>query len=488
MAVCFLRRIEGRHQVTTIGKAAGFTFMDITFLLNGESVSIEDVAPMATLLDWLRETRGLTGTKEGCNEGDCGACTVMVSDENGVRALNACILLLPQVQGKAIRTVEGITAPDGTLHPVQEAMVAHHGSQCGFCTPGFIASMAVAHCNGTDDYNTALAGNLCRCTGYAPIMRAAEAAKSAPVPNWLHDDLPADLPAQPAAGDMTGNVVLPTSSEDLATWYEAHPDATLIAGATDVGLWITKQLREIESAAFLHLCTDLQHIVETDRGVRIGAGVRIADLIAVMDRLHPSFGTMLRRYGSAQVRGAATIGGNIANGSPIGDGPPPLIALGARLHLRKGDARRDIALEDFFLDYGKQDRAAGEFVEAISIPKQADRLKVYKLSKRFDQDISALCGAFNITVTETTVTAARIAFGGMAGIPKRANAAEAALIGAPWSDSTIRTAMAAIADDYTPMSDMRASGRYRIGTAQNMLLRYWQEDQGLSAPLAEVTA
>lgn len=458
--------------------------MDITFLLNGESVSIKEVAPMATLLDWLRETRGLTGTKEGCNEGDCGACTVMVRDESGARALNACILLLPQLHGKSIRTVEGISAPDGALHPVQEAMVAHHGSQCGFCTPGFIASMAVAHRNGETDFDTALAGNLCRCTGYAPIIRAAKAAAAAPVPAWIEDD----LPPLPAAGDMTGDVVLPTSADALAAWYVAHPDATLIAGATDVGLWITKALREIKSAAFLHLCSDLQAIEETEETLRIGAGVRIADLVPVMDHLHPSFGAMLRRYGSAQVRGAATLGGNIANGSPIGDGPPPLIALGARLHLRKGEARREIALEDFFIDYGKQDRAAGEFVEAVTVPKQADRLKVYKLSKRFDQDISALCGAFNITVERGVVTAARIAFGGMARTPKRAAHCEAALIGAPWSEDSLRAAMAAMAQDYTPMSDARASERYRMGAAQNMMLRYWHEDQGTGATLAQVTA
>ena len=461
--------------------------MDITFLLNGESVSIKEVAPMATLLDWLRETRGLTGTKEGCNEGDCGACTVMVRDESGARALNACILLLPQLHGKSIRTVEGISAPDGALHPVQEAMVAHHGSQCGFCTPGFIASMAVAHRNGETDFDTALAGNLCRCTGYAPILRAAKAAADAPVPAWIEDDLPA-LPALPQAGDMGGDVVLPRSADDLAAWYLAHPDATLIAGATDVGLWITKALREIKSAAFLHLCSDLQAIEETEDTLRIGAGVRIADLIPLMDRLHPSFGAMLRRYGSAQVRGAATLGGNIANGSPIGDGPPPLIALGARLHLRKGAARREIALEDFFIDYGKQDRAAGEFVEAVTVPKQADRLKVYKLSKRFDQDISAVCGAFNITLERGMVAAARIAFGGMAGTPKRAAAAEAALIGAPWSEESLRAAMAAMAQDYTPMSDARASERYRMGAAQNMLRRYWLEDRGDSPLLTQVSA
>ena len=452
--------------------------MSIKFLLNGETVELTDANPTVTLLDWLRETRGLTGTKEGCNEGDCGACTVMVTDPDGAKALNACILFLPQLHGKAVRTVEGFSGSDGALHPVQEAMVQHHGSQCGFCTPGFIGSMVTAHRQGRRDFDDALAGNLCRCTGYAPIIRAAEEAADQPVPNWVEDVAP----------QVSASALSPETGDELAAWYLANPDATLIAGATDVGLWVTKQLRALEKIAFLHRCRDLQTIEDQGDALRIGAGVTMAQLHPVLKEHHPSYAEMVRRYGSEQVRQAATIGGNIANGSPIGDNPPALIALGATMHLRKGDARREMAIEDFFVAYGKQDRQEGEFVEAVTIPKNAKALRCYKLSKRFDQDISAVCGCFNIEVSDGIVTSARIAFGGMAGTPLRAATAEAALLGSPWNNATIDVATLAMADDYTPMSDMRASAAYRMQTAQNMLHRYFAELSGKAVSVLEVQA
>lgn len=470
-----LRRIDGAQLPLELGKAAGI-HMKIRFSLNGETVEAETAASV-TLLDWLRETRGLKGTKEGCNEGDCGACTVMVTDPNGARALNSCILLLPQLQGKAVRTVEGISGPDGEMHPVQAAMVEKHGSQCGFCTPGFVVSMAVAHLHGRVDHDDVLAGNLCRCTGYAPIVRASEAAADQPVPGWMYDKIPETETVSFA----------PETSDALAEWYEAHPDATLIAGATDVGLWVTKGLRDLGEAAFLSRCRDLQEIREREHTLKIGAGVTMADLLPVLQKHHPSYAEMVRRYGSEQVRQAATIGGNVANGSPIGDNPPVLIALGAMLDLRKGKERRALPIEEFFLDYGKQDRRPGEFVEAITIPKEAPRLRVYKLSKRFDQDISAVCGAFNVTVEGGVVTSARIAFGGMAGIPKRAVAVEAALRGQPWTEETVRGIIGRISDDFTPLTDMRASAEYRLEIARNMLLRYFHDLAGRSVSVLEVT-
>lgn len=458
--------------------------MTIAFLLNGTPVRIEGEAPTRTLLDWLRANRGLTGTKEGCNEGDCGACTVMVTDEAGSRSLNACILFLPQLHGKAVRTVEGISGPKGEMHPVQEAMVTHHGSQCGFCTPGFVVSMAVAHLNGAKDHDDQLAGNLCRCTGYAPIIRAAEAAESAPVPEWMLADRAAV--AGFAAGEA--GAFRPADSDTLADWYVQNPDAVLIAGATDVGLWVTKQLRDLRPVAFLSGVKDLQGIEARGGQLHVGACVTIADLRdAVADRL-PSLAELLRRYSSTQVRNAATIGGNIANGSPIGDGPPALIALGATLHLRRGDEMRKLALEDFFLDYRKQDRQPGEFVAGISFPESAPALRCYKVSKRFDQDISAVCGCFNVTVEAGTVTAARIAFGGMAGIPKRAKLAEAALVGKPWTEATMDEAAFAMTGDFTPMSDMRATAGYRMQVAQNLMRRYFHDLNGVPVSVLEVEA
>ena len=451
--------------------------MDVTFLLNGETERVQNASATQTLLDWLRETRGLSGTKEGCNEGDCGACSVVVQDETGTKALNACILFMPQLNGKSVRTVEGLASADGTLHPVQEAMVTHHGSQCGFCTPGFVTSMVAAHCNGAKDHDDQLAGNLCRCTGYAPIIRAAEAAADQAVPTWIQDALPEPSP---------GSVFQPESADALAEIYATHPEATLIAGATDVGLWVTKQLRDLDPVIFLGRCQDLKAIEITEEEIRLGAMVTMSAMREAIEDLHPSYGEMLRRYASTQIRNAATLGGNIANGSPIGDNPPALIALGATLHLRKGNARRQMPIEDFFIAYGEQDRAPGEFVESISIPRQDDRLKVYKLSKRFDQDISAVLGAFNLSIENGKVRDARIAFGGMAATPKRASAVESALIGAQWSEEGIQSAIAAFGQDFTPMSDMRASADYRLQAAQNMLMRYFLEDQGHATSVLEV--
>ncbi len=465
---------------------------DIAFLLNGTPVRVAGQSPTRTLLDWLREDAGLCGTKEGCNEGDCGACTVMVTDGDGARALNACILFLPQLNGKAVRTVEGITGPDGQMHPVQAAMVTHHGSQCGFCTPGFVVSMAVAHLQGRRAHDDVLAGNLCRCTGYAPIVRAAEAAANEPVPVWMKTDAAIfrqEISSGGSGGaDSPPGALQPRTTDELADWYLKNPDATLIAGATDVGLWVTKHLRDLSPVAFLGGIADLARIERDGDTLRIGAGVTITGLMAAVGDVHPSFAALLRRYASVQVRNAATIGGNIANGSPIGDGPPALIALGATLHLRRGDVRRAMPLEDFFLDYRKQDRQPGEFVEAVTLPINAPNLRCYKLSKRFDQDISAVCGCFDVTLDRGVVTVARLAFGGMAGVPRRVARAEAALVGHPFDLARIAAAQAAMAVDVTPMSDMRASAAYRMRAAQNMLLRYFHDLAGVPVDVLQVLA
>ena len=465
------------------GETAADGRMNLAFVLNGTPVRIAGEAPTRTLLDWLRESRGLMGTKEACCEGDCGACTVMVTDAEGARALNACILFLAQLHGKAVRTVEGIAGPGGALHPVQAAMVAHHGSQCGFCTPGFVVSMAVAHLNGARDHDDQLAGNLCRCTGYAPIVRAAEAAAAEPVPEWMVADRA--VVASFAAGEA--GVFRPADSDALAEWYLANPDAVLVAGATDVGLWVTKQLRELQPVAFLGGVADLKGIEVQGGQLHVGACVTIAALREAVAARLPAFGELLRRYGAVQVRNAATIGGNIANGSPIGDGPPALIALGATLHLRRGDEMRAMALEAFFLDYRKQDRRPGEFVAGVSFPEFAPGLRCYKISKRFDQDISAVCGCFNVTVEGGVVTQARIAFGGMAGVPKRASLAEAALVGKPWSEAVVEAAAEAMAGDFAPLSDMRASAGYRMLTAQNLLRRYFHDLSGVPVSVLEVS-
>ena len=467
---------------------------DIAFHLNGTPVTATGQPVTRTLLDWLRETQHLMGTKEGCNEGDCGACTVMVTDAQGSRALNACILFLPQLAGKAVRTVEGLAAPDGTLHPVQQALIDHHASQCGFCTPGFAVSMACAHLNARTDHDDQLAGNLCRCTGYAPIIRAATAAAATPVPDWMTSD--AFLLAKISSGggpkgggaDSPPSPVQPETTDDLAAWYLQNPTGTLIAGATDVGLWVTKQHRDLGPVAFLHAVADFSRIEDFGPTLRIGAGATITDLLAALQPRHPSFAELLRRYAAVQIRNAATIGGNIAGGSPIGDSMPALIALGATLHLRRGFTRRDLPLEEFYLAYRRQDRQPGEFVEAVTIPTHAPALRCYKVSKRFDDDISAVCGCFNLIVDAGTITAARIAFGGMAGTPKRAAHVENTLIGRPWTPATITAARAAFALDYQPLTDMRASAAYRLTVAENLLNRYFHDLNGVSTDVLQVLA
>jgi len=445
-------------------------------------VELTNVSATTTLLDWLRIDQNLAGTKEGCNEGDCGACSVMVTDQTGAKVLNACILFLPQLDGKTIRTVEGVSAPDGTPHPVQTEMINHHGSQCGFCTPGFVVSMATAHLNGETDHDVTLAGNLCRCTGYAPIIRAAEAAENAPVPAHMVE-IPPILRAESKEKDL-----IHTDLEGFANWYEANPDTTLIAGATDVGLWVTKHFLDLGQTAFLNCIPELRGISETDDEIHVGAMTTLTELLETMKTRYPSFATLIKRYGSTQVRNAATIGGNIANGSPIGDGSPALIALDATLHLRKGSKTRQMPIADYFIEYGKQDRDIGEFVTGVSIPKVADNLHCYKLSKRFDQDISAVCGCIWIEVNDDIISRVRLAYGGMAGIPKRAKHAEDALNGKDWSEDTIRQAMDEMSKDFTPLSDMRASAEYRMQTAQNMLLRVWHERNGETTSVHEVTA
>ncbi|MDA0852696.1 MAG: xanthine dehydrogenase small subunit [Proteobacteria bacterium] len=454
--------------------------MDIRFLLNGEVIVLDQIDHHETCLDFLRETRGLYGTKEGCNEGDCGACTVIVIDQDSVKPLNACILFLAQLNGKAIRTVEGIRHKN-ELHPVQSAMVDKHASQCGFCTPGIVMSLVAGQINERDDHDTVLAGNLCRCTGYAPIIKAANEATTLASPDWLTEDRE-KLKTLKAVYDKA----LPTSGDAVAALLLSDPKTRLIAGATDVGLWVTKGLKDVSPAAFLGFASDLAKIIDRDDHTEIGAMVSIETLCHWATKQSPSYAALLRRYGSLQVRSAATLGGNIANGSPIGDNPPALIAAGAELCLRQGETRRSIPLEAFFLDYGKQDLKKGEFVESILVPKNLDRLGCYKISKRFDQDISALCGCFNIKLSKGVVHSARIAFGGMAGIPKRASHVESALIGQPWTDTTLSNIEGEWAKDFTPLSDARASAGYRLKAAHRLLLRYFHEREGQKTDVLEV--
>jgi xanthine dehydrogenase small subunit len=467
---------------------------EIRFLLDDAPRRLSQVDPTMTVLDYLRQVEHLTGTKEGCNEGDCGACTVVVARPQGdglrYRAVNACIQFLGTLDGCQLITVEHLAGKgrdQGKLHPVQQAMVDCHGSQCGFCTPGFVMSlfaMTRDHPEVPDEtaIDDTLAGNLCRCTGYAPIVRAAQQAyRHAPRDDAFAAGEATTLEHLAAlqdeetieVGDGGRRFLAPATLDDLAALYEAHPEATLTAGATDVGLWVTKDLRRPQTVIYTGRVAELAQIAETAGSLEIGAGVTYTDAMAVLARHYPDMGEVLRRLGSVQIRNTGTLGGNIANGSPIGDSPPLLIAAGATLHLRKGRARRSLPLEDFFLDYGRQDRAPGELVERVTLPLPAPgtHFRAYKVSKRFDQDITAVLGAFSLTIEGGRVTSARLAYGGMAAIPKRARAAESALLGAPWDEASVARAMATLAEDFQPITDWRASREYRLKAAQNLLRR-----------------
>ena len=456
----------------------------VRFRLDGVLQEVRNPDPTLTVLRWLRGS-GRTGTKEGCAEGDCGACTVVLAEGNSFRAVNACILFLPMIDGMTLYTVESLSPANAPLHPVQQAMVDLSASQCGFCTPGFVMSLYAHYRNGAavdeDTIRDALAGNLCRCTGYGPIIAAGRGmggypriAEAVPEPVEAEDMLA--LTHDDVRGG-TRRFFAPRSLKELEQVSAAHPDATYVAGATDVGLWVTKKLQVLQTVISVNKVAELRQMRDTGDALEIGASVRYTEAFAALAALHPDLGELLRRLGSVQVRNSGTIGGNIANGSPIGDSPPPLIALDASIVLNKGGARRTLKLGKFFLAYGKQDRAPGEFVEKIVIPRPAPDtvFRVYKLSKRFDQDISAVCAAIAFRNDGGKVRGVRIAYGGMAATPKRAANAEAALEGKPWTEAAVRAAMAALEQDFTPLTDMRASARYRMAAAKNLLLRAWLE-------------
>ncbi len=475
----------------------------IRFLLNHRLVELSTVSPVQTLLDFLRLDRNLRGTKEGCAEGDCGACTVLVGRLLDGRlkyeSVNACIRFVGSLDGCHVVTVDSLAVPGGgPLHPVQQAMVETHASQCGFCTPGFVMSLYGLWMENpkpsVEEIEKALQGNLCRCTGYAAIVRAAEAIST--IGDLGRDPLVLEREAigqklaalkdgkRVVIGEGAERFMLPATVDDLAEIYAAEPAARIVAGSTDVGLWVTKLMRNISPVVHLGHLDELRRTIVDETGITLGAGASYTESFPVVTGHFPQLTELWNRIGGEQVRNMGTIGGNIANGSPIGDTPPALIALGASIVLRKGGQRRTVSLENFFIEYGKQDRLPGEFVEAVRIPFLNDnaRYAVYKITKRLDEDISAVCGAFRVTLNvDGKVVDAVIAYGGMAGTPKRAGNAEAVLIGADWNEVSIEAAMAALGSDYTPLTDWRASAEYRLLVARNLLRRFYLETEGADA-------
>ena len=471
----------------------------IRLLLNGKPIDAAETPPTLSLLSWLREARGLCGTKEGCAEGDCGACTVVVGEldpaaPDGVKlaSINACIQLLPALDGKAVFTVEGIRPPSGELHPAQQAMVDCHGSQCGFCTPGFVMSLWAQYTAAQPErarpsstaLRSALSGNLCRCTGYRPILEAGERMFELPAVAFDRAALADSLRALQCDTALElrhpdGRFRAPRTLDALLAARAEAPGATVLAGCTDIGLWVNKQFRPVDDILYLGAVDELKRIELRADALRIGAGASLSAAWAALVSHWPPLAEMAERFASLPIRNAGTLGGNVANGSPIGDSMPVLIALGARVELVSVRGRRQLALDAFYPDYMKTVMAPDEILSAIEVPlpTPGQVLRSYKIAKRFDSDISAECAAFALQLdgTGAHIETARIAFGGMAATPRRAPAAEAAFTGRIWNEDTVRAAMAALASDYAPLSDLRASAEYRQKLAHNLLWRFWLE-------------
>ena len=471
----------------------------IQFLLNQQLRTEQALDPNLTVLEYLRGPLGRTGTKEGCASGDCGACTVVVGerevDETGTerlryRSLNSCLTFVAALHGKQLITVEDLKH-QGQLHEVQQAMVNCHGSQCGFCTPGFVMSLFALqkNCAGADAHQAheALAGNLCRCTGYRPILDAAAQACGQRTPDQFDTRQQETLKRlQAIAVNTTAELnldgkrcLLPQTVADLAEQYVNLPQARLLAGGTDLALEVTQFHRPLPVMIYIGNVADMKGVKRFDDRLEIGAATPLTDCYQALNEAYADFGQLLQRFASLQIRNQGTLGGNIGNASPIGDAPPLLIALGARLVLRQGQRQRELALEDYFIDYRVTAREEGEFIEKVIVPLSSPNqvFKAYKVSKRLDDDISAVCAAISLQIRDGRVEEARVAFGGMAATPKRARACERALQGQPLGSATLEAACAALAEDFSPLSDFRASQAYRQLTAQNLLRKYFIELQ-----------
>ena len=467
----------------------------LRFIRRGELVTLHDVAPSRTLLEVLREDLQCTGTKEGCGEGDCGACTVVVAEDAGgklqYRAINSCIRMAHSINGMALWTVEDLAAPDGTLHPAQEAIAQCHGSQCGFCTPGFVMSLfalyqdhiAKGQIVTREAAQNALSGNLCRCTGYRPILDAAEAMQTLPAVTLdtceIQQQL-AKLAASQPALDLQAPYLMPHTLQQLLQARSTYPQAQIVAGCTDVGLWVTKMHHQYPQVLDVTQVAELRHITQQPETLSIGAAATLTDAFAALLADRPQLQSFAQRFAGLPVRNSGTLGGNVANGSPIGDSMPLLIALGASVVLASTEGERALPLENLYTGYRKNVLKATEIIIRIDIPRPAptEWSRVYKISKRHEDDISAVCLALCLQLQDGTVQKASIGVGGVAATPVRAHQTEAALMGQDWNQATVQTAIHTLRQEFSPISDMRASAAYRTLVLGNLLQRFWLESQG----------
>jgi xanthine dehydrogenase small subunit len=470
----------------------------IEFLLNQERVQLDGLAPNLSVLDWLRTQKGLTGTKEGCASGDCGACTVLLGsmDADGLRyrSVNACLLLLAQVQGQHLLTVEGLTeSGDLTLdrlHPVQQAMVAYHGAQCGFCTPGFIMSLTGLYLNHRDYPGDsvvihALGGNLCRCTGYRPILDAARSLFQTPPVELLTSPaaaafFAAPLDLQPSLSAAGRTIYLPQDLASLLRLRAANPAARLVAGGTDLCLEFSQQLKPCPDLISVAQVAELKSCTTLDGALSIGAAVPYSEFQTTINALYPQAAELWTRLGSEQIRNAGTLGGSLGNASPIGDPAPLLLALSATVLCSSVEGERELPVADFFTAYRQTLLRPNEVIRAVHIPAHsvATKLVCYKISKRIEDDISAVLCVIAYELDDNQIVRVRTGFGGMAATPAPARRVEQALLGQDFSLATLQRAAEQLATDFQPLSDVRASSAYRLTVAQNLFERLWYQHQG----------
>lgn len=457
--------------------------MALNFELNGQMRSENDVSTSMTVLDYLRLNARLTGTKEGCAEGDCGACTIVIAplgaEKPQYRAVNSCLMVVPQLDGHAVLTVEGLAERDGTLHSVQQSLVEADATQCGFCTPGFVMAMFAFAQSGEErsdeTIHEALAGNLCRCTGYRPIVEACRIMRADP-PGCAAAHAGAQHPTEEYQ-NASQLYLAPRTLEQMAAAKASHPDAIILAGGTDLGLRVSKDRVSFPAVISTRNVAALREINDHDGVLTIGGGVTYTQVLPYLDKHFPSFATLVRRIGSRQIRNLGTFAGNLANASPIGDTIPCLMALGAEITLRSRNGTRRVAAEDFILGYRKTALAADEFIESILIPllTSGTSFAAYKLSKRFDQDISTVVAAFRLCVENGKVRELRAAYGGMAAQAARARTVEAVITGKPWTPATLKDIDGALAQDFRPMTDHRGTDAYRLRAAANLIRRLHAE-------------
>tara|TARA_B110000438_G_scaffold299217_1_gene348962 strand:- start:2888 stop:4327 length:1440 start_codon:yes stop_codon:yes gene_type:complete len=463
----------------------------ISFVHNDRIIEIKNSDPNETLLNYIRTKLKKTGTKEGCAEGGCGACTIVLgeikNDEINYRAINSCITLLPTLQGKQLIIVEDLISKNGSLHPVQEAMVDNHGSQCGFCTPGFVMSLFSMFKKNSkfkdEEIKDAISGNLCRCTGYNPIIKAAKSLKNKNKVDEFSQDQKKTLSLlkkisnkSVAIYEKDKKYFAPRNIKELKKIIRKNADASYLSGGTDLSLSVTKDRKSLNSIIYLSSINELNYIKSNDKYIEVGASTPLIEIETYIKRYYPDFEKILKRYGSPQIRNVATMAGNIATASPIGDCLPLLLSLNSQVVLQGLKKRQVLFLDNFFISYRKTKIKKKQFIHSILIPIPKNNIfKAYKVSKRFDDDISSVCGAFNLEIKNNKIISAKIAYGGMSSTPKRAILCEKMLLNSIISEKIIHKAQEALENDFKPISDMRASSLYRIEVAKNLLEKYFAE-------------